>query len=116
MIDQVGSSRIVGTPSPPAPETAYDRRTPSRSTTPADEAIPSGSANWLIGSVSSPVSSGYLRISKMMLSGVCAAIRNRVNPAAVTTSRILAGPACVPSARPTSWDSDAGVQSSVENP
>ncbi len=116
MIDQVGISRIVGTPSPPAPETAYDRRTPSRSTTPAEEGIPSGSANWLIGSVSSPLPSVYLRISKMLLSGVCAAIRNRLKPAAVTTSRILAGPAWVPRASPTSWDKDAGVHSSVENP
>jgi hypothetical protein len=52
----------------------------------------------------------------MVLSGVCAAIRNRVNPAAVTTSRILAGPAWAPSASPTSWDSDPGVLSRVENP
>ena len=36
--------------------------------------------------------------------------------AAVTTSRIRASPAWAPSARPTSWDSDAGVHSSVEKP
>ena len=52
----------------------------------------------------------------MLLNGVCVAIRNRVNPAAVATSRIRAGPAWVPSASPTSCDSDAGVHSSVENP
>ena len=38
-----------------------------------------------------------------------------MNPAVVTTSRIRASPAWAPSASPTSCDSDAGVQSSVEN-
>ena len=38
-----------------------------------------------------------------------------MKPPAVTTSRIRASPAWAPSASPTSCDSDAGVQSSVEN-
>jgi hypothetical protein len=50
------------------------------------------------------------------LNGVSAALRNWVNPAASVISRILAGPACVPRASPTSWDSEAGVHSSVEKP
>ena len=53
--------------------------------------------------------------SYTMLNGVSATRRNRVNPPAVTTSRILASPAWAPSARPTSCDSDDGVHSSVEN-
>ena len=48
--------------------------------------------------------------------GVSATLLNRVKPPARVTSRIRAGPAWVPSARPTSWASDDGVQSSVENP
>ena len=56
------------------------------------------------------------RTSKTLLNGVEAASRKRVKPAAVVTSRIRAGPACVPRAAPTGWDSDAGVQSRVENP
>jgi len=55
------------------------------------------------------------RASNTRLNGVSAARRNRVKPAAVTTSLILASPACAPSASPTSWDSEAGVHSSVEN-
>jgi CubicO group peptidase (beta-lactamase class C family) len=42
------------------------------------------------------------RTSKTRLNGVSAALRNLVNPPAVVTSRILAGPAWVPRARPTS--------------
>src|ERR1700728_758931 len=55
------------------------------------------------------------RASKTMLNGVSAALRNRVKPAVVTTSLIRASPAWAPSASPTSWDSEAGVHSSVEN-
>ena len=51
-----------------------------------------------------------------MLNGVSNTVANRENPPAVTTSRSLAGPACVPSASPTSCDSEAGVHSKVENP
>src|ERR1700691_1440336 len=58
---------------------------------------------------------GHGRASNTRLNGVSATRRNRVKPPAVTTSRILASPACAPSASPTSWESDAGVQSSVEN-
>lgn len=36
--------------------------------------------------------------------------------ASVTTSRIRAGPAWVPSAAPTGCERDPGVQSSVEKP
>src|ERR1700735_4938820 len=53
--------------------------------------------------------------SDTVLSGVSAARRNRVKPAAVTTSLILASPAWAPSASPTSCESEAGVHSSVEN-
>src|SRR6266516_2617995 len=56
----------------------------------------------------------YGRASKTRLNGVSVARRNRVRPPEVTTSRIRASPAWAPSARPTSWDSDAGVQRSVE--
>jgi len=55
------------------------------------------------------------RASYTRLKGVSAARRKRVKPAAVTTSLILASPAWAPSASPTSWDSEAGVHSSVEN-
>ena len=57
---------------------------------------------------------GYGRASNTMLKGVSLTRRNRPNPALVTTSRIRASPACAPSASPTSWDSEAGVHSSVE--
>ena len=52
--------------------------------------------------------------SYTMLKGVSAARRKRVKPPALTTSRIRASPACAPSASPTSCDSEAGVQRSVE--
>lgn len=55
-------------------------------------------------------------ISYTWLNGVSATLANRVNPPCATTSRIRAGPAWVPSASPTSCESEAGVQSSVENP
>ena len=47
--------------------------------------------------------------SKTRLKGVSAARRKRLKPASATTSAILAGPAWAPRARPTSWESDAGV-------
>ena len=49
-----------------------------------------------------------------MLAGVCATRRIRVKPASVSTSRSRCSPAWAPSASPTSWLSDAGVQSSVD--
>ena len=52
--------------------------------------------------------------SKIRLKGVSAARRKCLNPPPVTTSRILASPACAPSASPTSCDREAGVQSKVE--
>ena len=52
----------------------------------------------------------------MLLNGVDAAIRNRVNPARSATSLIRAGPAWVPKAAAPGWDSDAGVHNRVENP
>jgi hypothetical protein len=61
-------------------------------------------------------SARYGRASKIKLKGVCVARRNRVNPPLVTTSRSRFSPACAPSANPTSCESDAGVQSSVEAP
>ena len=60
--------------------------------------------------------SGHGLASNTRLNGVSAALRNRVKPPEVTTSRIRASPACAPSASPTSCDSDAGVQRSVEKP
>ena len=56
------------------------------------------------------------RTSKTRLNGVSVALRKRVKPPAAVTSRIRAGPACAPRARPTSWESDAGVHSNVEKP
>src|ERR1700729_531517 len=56
------------------------------------------------------------RASNTRLNGVSAARRKRVNPPVAVTSRILASPACAPRARPTSWESEAGVHSRVENP
>jgi hypothetical protein len=59
---------------------------------------------------------GYGLASNTALNGVSLARRKRVRPAWVTTSRIRVSPAWAPSASPTSWDSDAGVQSRVEKP
>src|SRR6266404_2777700 len=56
------------------------------------------------------------RASKIKLNGVCVARRKWEKPPAVTTSRRRFSPACAPSARPTSWDSEAGVQISAEAP
>ena len=50
------------------------------------------------------------------LNGVSAAVRNWVKPAASVISRIRLGPAWVPSAKPDSWASEAGVQSNVQKP
>ncbi len=49
-----------------------------------------------------------------MLAGVCATRRTVLKPASCITARSRFSPACAPSASPTSWLSDAGVQSSVE--
>src|SRR5207245_2692286 len=54
------------------------------------------------------------RSSSTRLNGVAVARRNRVKPACVTTSRSRFSPACAPSASPTSWASDAGVQIIVD--
>jgi hypothetical protein len=62
-----------------------------------------------------PCRGGQGRASYTRLNGVSATRRNCVKPPAVTTSRILASPACAPSASPTSWESDAGVHNRVEN-
>ena len=58
----------------------------------------------------------YGRTSSTRLNGVSVARRKRVKPPAVTTSRNRASPAWAPSARPTSWSRDAGVQTSVDAP
>ena len=58
---------------------------------------------------------GYGRASSTTLNGVSAARRTRVKPALPRTSRRRASPAWAPSARPTSWESELGVHSSVEN-
>jgi hypothetical protein len=54
--------------------------------------------------------------SSTMLNGVSSARRKRVKPPSVTTSRNRASPAWAPSASPTSWSREAGVQTSVEAP
>src|SRR2546421_11441894 len=54
------------------------------------------------------------RPSNTRLNGVSVARRNVLNPASWATSRSPGSPACAPRAAPTSWDSDAGVQTSVE--
>ena len=54
------------------------------------------------------------RTSRIMLAGVWATRRTRVKPASVSTSRRRFSPAWAPSARPTSWLSEAGVQRSVD--
>jgi hypothetical protein len=59
-------------------------------------------------------SSDQARTSKIMLNGVSVARRKRLKPASVATWRSLRSPAWAPSPRPTSWDSDAGVQMKVE--
>ena len=68
------------------------------------------------GRRNSRLAGGHGRASNTRLNGVSAARRKRREPARPgTTSRIRASPAWAPSASPTSWDSDAGVHSSVEN-
>ena len=59
---------------------------------------------------------GYGLASRMRLNGVSVARRTRVNPPCLSTSVSCASPAWAPSARPTSWASDAGVQITVEAP
>ena len=50
------------------------------------------------------------------LNGVCVARRKCEKPPVVTTSRKRFSPAWAPSASPTSCESEAGVQSSVDAP
>ena len=64
--------------------------------------------------IENPCLRSHGRASKTRLNGVCAARRNRVKPAAVTVLRMRSSPACAPSAAPTSWARDAGVQIMVE--
>ena len=52
--------------------------------------------------------------SSTRLNGVSVARLNEENPASVKTPRSCASPACAPSASPTSWDRDAGVQRNVD--
>ena len=56
----------------------------------------------------------YGRASSTMLNGVSAARRTRQKPPSRITSVSRASPAWAPSASPTSWLSDAGVQSIVD--
>ena len=57
---------------------------------------------------------GYMRASRIRLNGVSVALRNLVKPASVKTSRSRASPAWAPRPRPTSWDSEFGVQMNVD--
>ncbi|MGY3508559.1 hypothetical protein ACVIQY_001534 [Bradyrhizobium sp. USDA 3051] len=61
-----------------------------------------------------PESEDQIRASRIRLKGVSAARRKRVSPPSRATLRSLASPACAPSARPTSWSSEAGVQIMVD--
>src|SRR5262249_3319417 len=54
------------------------------------------------------------RASRTILNGVSVARRKRVKPPEVTTCRSRVSPACAPRPSPTSWLSDAGVQTIVE--
>ena len=56
----------------------------------------------------------YARASNTRLKGVSAALRKRLNPPCITTSRIRFSPACAPSASPTSCAFDAGVHTIVD--
>ncbi len=56
------------------------------------------------------------RASSTRLKGVSAARRTRLKPPSLSTSVRRCSPAWAPSARPTSWLSEAGVQSIVEPP
>ena len=58
----------------------------------------------------------YGRASRTRLKGVSAARLTLLNPPCLTTSARRASPAWAPSASPTSWESDAGVQITVEAP
>jgi hypothetical protein len=53
--------------------------------------------------------------SSTMLNGVSAARRKREKPAWRATSASFRSPACAPSAAPTSWPSEAGTHTLVEN-
>ena len=61
-------------------------------------------------------SSAQGRASSTRLNGVSVARVTLENPPSLITSANLASPACAPSARPTSWSRDAGVQITVEAP
>ena len=85
--------------------------------------VSDGVARWarrlvVAGGLARPVEAAVTqgRTSRTLLNGVCAAWRNRVNPAVAVTARIRAGPAWVPSASPRGCESDEGVQTSVEKP
>jgi hypothetical protein len=58
----------------------------------------------------------YNLASNIKLNGVCVALRKRLKPPAAITSPSRFSPACAPKARPTSCDSDAGVQRRVDAP
>ena len=57
---------------------------------------------------------GYGLTSSTRLNGVSADRRTRLKPPSCSTSARRCSPAWAPSASPTSWLSDAGVQSIVE--
>ena len=57
---------------------------------------------------------GQGRASNTMLNGVSTATRIRPKPPSRTTASSRAGPACAPSAAPTSCAMEAGVQTIVE--
>jgi pimeloyl-ACP methyl ester carboxylesterase len=56
----------------------------------------------------------YLRASRTRLNGVSVARRKRLKPASSNTARRRASPACAPSPRPTSCESELGVQMKVD--
>ncbi len=56
----------------------------------------------------------YGRTSRTRLNGVSAVRRTRLKPPSLSTSVSRCSPACAPSASPTSWLSEFGVQSMVE--
>lgn len=57
----------------------------------------------------------YFRASSTMLNGVSSARRKIVKPPSFATAARRASPACAPSAAPTSWLREFGVQTVVEN-
>ena len=54
--------------------------------------------------------------SNIKLNGVSVALRKRLKPPAAITSPSRFSPACAPRAKPTSCDSEAGVQRRVDAP